>query len=110
MKKIHVILSTVLLFASANIHADILRLATTTSTVNSGLLEILIPIFENNSGHKVHVIAVGTGKALRMGEAGDVDVVLVHSRQAENKFIENGHGVNRRSIMYNDFIIVGPKK
>ena len=110
MKKIHVILSTVLLFASANIHADILRLATTTSTENSGLLKVLIPVFEQRSGHKVHVIAVGTGKALRMGEAGDADVLLVHSRQAENKFIADGHGINHRSIMYNDFVIVGPEE
>ena len=110
MKKIHVILSTALLFSSINIHADVLRLATTTSTENSGLLNVLIPVFEKRSGHKVHVIAVGTGKALRMGEAGDADVLLVHSRQAEDKFIADGHGINHRSIMYNDFVIVGPKE
>ena len=110
MKKIHVILSTILLFASATIQADVLRLATTTSTENSGLLKVLIPVFEKISGHKVHVIAVGTGKALRMGEAGDADVLLVHSRQAEDKFIADGHGINHRSIMYNDFVIVGPKE
>lgn len=108
MKKIYFIFSITLLI-STHLHADTLRLATTTSTVNSGLLNVLIPVFEKSSGHKVQVIAVGTGKALRMGEAGDVDVLLVHSRQAENKFIADGHGVNRRSIMYNDFIIVGPK-
>ncbi|MFK5914516.1 MAG: substrate-binding domain-containing protein [Woeseiaceae bacterium] len=96
-------------FISTNLYADTLRLATTTSTENSGLLNVLIPLFEKDSGHKIHVIAVGTGKALRMGEAGDADVLLVHSRQAEEKFIADGHGVNHRSVMYNDFVIVGPK-
>lgn len=110
MKKIHVILFTALLLANINSQADTLRLATTTSTANSGLLNVLIPVFEKTSGHKVHVIAVGTGKALRMGEAGDADVLLVHSRQAENKFIADGHGINHRSVMYNDFVIVGPKE
>ena len=110
MKKEHVIFSITLLFASTCLYADTIKLATTTSTENSGLLKVLIPLFEKNSGHKVHVIAVGTGKALRMGEAGDADVLLVHSRQAENKFINDGHGVNHRSVMYNDFVIVGPKE
>lgn len=109
MIKKHIIFFSVLLFASTSLHAEILRLATTTSTENSGLLNVLLPLFEKMSGHKVHVIAVGTGKALRMGEAGDADVVLVHSRQAEKKFIANGHGVNHRAVMYNDFIIVGPE-
>ena len=109
MKKIPLIFSTILLFTSTSLNADILRLATTTSTENSGLLSVLIPNFETKTGHKVHVIAVGTGKALRMGEAGDADVVLVHSQKAEKKFIDDGHGVNHRAVMYNDFVIVGPK-
>lgn len=88
--------------------ADILKLATTTSTENSGLLKVLLPAFEKTTGYKVHVIAVGTGKALRMGEAGDADVLLVHSRKAEDKFVFDKHGVNHRSVMYNDFVIVGP--
>ena len=88
--------------------ADTLKLATTTSTENSGLLKAILPDFEKNTGHKIHVIAVGTGKALHMGEIGDVDVVLVHARKAEEKFLADGNGVNRRSVMYNDFIIVGP--
>ena len=91
-------------------HADILKLATTTSTDNSGLLKVLLPDFEKTSGHKVHVIAVGTGKALHMGETGDVDVVLVHSRKAEEKFVADGHGINHRDVMYNDFVLVGPEK
>src|SRR5947207_4581027 len=85
-----------------------IRLATTTSTENSGLLRVLLPAFERDSGYKVNVIAVGTGKALRMGQDGDVDVVMVHARVDEDKFIAAGYGVNRRDLMYNDFVIVGP--
>jgi len=85
-----------------------LKLATTTSTENSGLLGVLLPPFEEKFGIKVDVIAVGTGKALTLGENGDVDVVLVHARAAEDKFIEEGYGVNRRDVMFNDFIILGP--
>ena len=86
----------------------VLKLATTTSTENSGLLQYLLPAFEHESGYKVHVIAVGTGKALRMGRDGDVDVVLVHAPTAEQKFVDTGHGVKRVGVMYNDFVIVGP--
>jgi len=86
-----------------------LRLATTTSTANSGLMEFLLPVFTTETGLVVHLIAVGTGKALRLGREGDVDVVLVHARQAENKFVADGYGVDRADVMYNDFIIVGPK-
>jgi tungstate transport system substrate-binding protein len=95
----------------APVHADpkVIRLATTTSTDNSGLLAYLLPAFEHSSGYKVHVIAVGTGKALRMGQDGDVDVVMVHARAAEDKFMAAGYGVNRRDLMYNDFVIVGPR-
>lgn len=85
-----------------------LRLATTTSTENSGLLEVLLLPFEVKFGVKVDVIVVGTGKALKLGENGDVDVVLVHARAVEDKFIQEGYGVNRRDVMYNDFIILGP--
>ncbi|MBF8259496.1 MAG: tupA [Actinobacteria bacterium] len=85
-----------------------LRMSTTTSTENSGLLSVLLPPFEKKFGCKVDVIAVGTGKALKLGEAGDVDVVFVHARNLEDKFVANGFGVNRRDVMYNDFVIVGP--
>ncbi len=85
-----------------------LRLATTTSTENSGLLQNLLPYFERKTGYTVHVIAVGTGKALRMGRDGDVDVVLVHAPAAEQKFVDEGAGVKRVKVMYNDFVIVGP--
>ena len=85
-----------------------LRLATTTSTENSGLLRAILPRFEAASGLKVHVISVGTGKAMRLGENGDVDVLLVHSRADEDRFVAQGHGVGRRDVMHNDFIVAGP--
>jgi tungstate transport system substrate-binding protein len=87
----------------------IVRLATTTSTDNSGLLNALLPKFTEDTGYQVHVIAVGTGKALRMGRDGDVDLVLVHARPAEDKFVAEGFGEKRYGVMYNDFVIVGPK-
>lgn len=87
---------------------QVVRLATTTSTENSGLLGKLLPAFERTTGIQVQVIAVGTGKALRMGRDGDVDVVLVHSPAAEDAFIQAGYGVNHRGVMYNDFVLVGP--
>ncbi|MDP6622873.1 MAG: substrate-binding domain-containing protein [Alphaproteobacteria bacterium] len=83
-------------------------LASTTSTENSGLLADLLPRFRAASGIAVRVVAVGTGAALRLGGRGDADVVLVHSRQAELDFVAAGHGVERREVMFNDFVIVGP--
>lgn len=85
-----------------------LRLSTTTSTENSGLLGVLVPPFEKLCQCKVDVIAVGTGKALKLGEQGDVDVVLVHARALEDRFVAAGFGVNRRDVMYNDFVVLGP--
>jgi len=85
-----------------------LRLAVTTSTRDSGLLDVLVPAFEHERGVRVDVIAVGTGKALKLGEAGDVDVLLVHARDAENAFMQAGHGIRREDVMYNTFEIVGP--
>lgn len=102
--------ATFVLLSPAHAEQKVLRLATTTSTDNSGLLKFLLPAFEKSSGYKVHVIAVGTGKALRMGQDGDVDVVMVHARTDEDKFVAAGYGVNRRDLMYNDFVIVGPKQ
>jgi|SRR5512133_3066506 tungstate transport system substrate-binding protein len=87
---------------------EVIRLSTTTSTENSGLLQYLLPAFEAKTHTRVHVIAVGTGKALEMAKNGDVDVTLVHARPSEDKFVAEGHGVQRRDVMYNDFIIVGP--
>jgi tungstate transport system substrate-binding protein len=86
-----------------------LRMATTTSTDNSGLLKVLLPKYEAKCGCKVRVVAVGTGAALKLGENGDADVLLVHARKAEDEFVAKGFGVNRRDVMYNDFILVGPK-
>jgi len=86
----------------------ILRLATTTSTYDSGLLDVLVPPFEKQQHATVHVISVGTGKALRLGENGDVDLVLVHARAAEDRFVKAGHGVDRRDVMFNDFVVLGP--
>ena len=89
--------------------AEDIRLATTTSTENSGLLKVILPIFEAKYGGKVRVISVGTGAALKLGENGDADVVLVHARSLEDKFMAGGFGSVRRDVMYNDFVIVGPK-
>ena len=86
----------------------VLRLSTTTSTENSGLLGYLLPAFEAKSGIKVNVISVGTGKALELGKNGDVDVTLVHARALEDKFVAEGWGIDRRDVMYNDFIVAGP--
>lgn len=85
-----------------------LRMATTTSTEASGLLKEILPRFEAQTGYKMRVVAVGSGKAMQIGEAGDADVLLVHARPSEDKFMAAGHGTLRRDVMYNDFIIVGP--
>ncbi len=85
-----------------------LRLATTTSTENSGLLAEAIPPFEQRFGVKVDVIPVGTGRALKLGQNGDVDVVLVHAPEAEEAFVQAGFGINRRAVMKNDFLLLGP--
>jgi tungstate transport system substrate-binding protein len=86
-----------------------LRMATTTSTYDSGLLQHLKPLFEKHSGLTWQVISGGTGKAIQLGQRGDVDVLLVHSRPDEDKYISEGHGTVRRDVMLNDFVIVGPE-
>ena len=86
-----------------------LKLATTTSTYETGLLDYLLKPFNQKYNVEVHIISVGTGKAMKIGENGDVDLILVHARKAEEKFIKKGYGVNRRDVMYNDFVIIGPK-
>jgi len=83
-------------------------LATTTSTQDSGLLDVLIPVFEKKTGYFIKTIAVGSGQAMAMGQKGEADVLLVHSPKAEKKFVAEGYGINRRLIMHNDFMIVGP--
>ena len=87
-----------------------LILGTTTSTQDSGLLDILIPVFEKTTGFKVKTIAVGTGEAIAMGIRGEADVLLVHSPDDEIKFVSDGFGINRKLVMHNDFVIVGPKE
>lgn len=94
---------------SASAAEKSVMLAATTSTDNSGLLAYLLPIFEAKTGIKVHVLTVGTGQALRAARNGDVDVVLVHDRASELKFVAEGYGVERREVMYNYFILVGPR-
>ena len=109
--RIHLVsylLLSLLLTACGSPEPGVLRLATTTSTDNSGLLDAILPDFEEANHARVDVIAVGTGQALALGEAGDADIILVHARSREDAFIEAGHGLERFDVMYNDFIIVGP--
>ncbi len=87
---------------------EVLRLATTTSTEDSGLLVAILPDFEEEFNARVDVVAVGTGQAVELGEAGDADVILVHARSREDAFVADGHGTARFDVMYNDFILVGP--
>ena len=93
---------------AGNDAGSLLRMATTTSTANSGLMEYLLPEFTRDTAIEVQVIAVGTGKALRLGREGDVDAVLVHARSAEQAFIDADFGVERFDVMYNDFVLIGP--
>ncbi len=85
-----------------------LILATTTSTQDSGLLDVLIPMFEKATGYQVKTIAVGSGQAMAMGERGEADVLLVHAPDSEKKFVADGYGINRQFVMHNDFVFVGP--
>ena len=86
-----------------------LTLATTTSTYDSGLLDVLLPPFEEANGVEVRVIALGTGQAIALGERGDADLLLVHDPQREERFVAEGFGIERRSVMYNQFVIIGPE-
>jgi tungstate transport system substrate-binding protein len=98
------------LVAIGAVHAQerFITLSSTTSTQDSGLFDYILPIFKNATGLGVHVVAVGTGQALAIGARGDADALLVHDRAGEDKFVADGFGVDRRDVMYNDFIIVGP--
>lgn len=87
-----------------------LILASTTSTENSGLLKHLTPIFTETTGIIVHTIALGTGQAIRVAQNGDADILMVHAKKSEIEFLEAGYGIDRREVMYNDFIIVGDKE
>lgn len=113
MKRLHLLFSLVLLLSMlaagcTPANKGTLILATTTSTQDSGLLDVLVPLFEKESGYTVQTVAVGTGEALKMGEDGNADVLLVHAPSFEVAFMDAGHGKERLLVMHNDFIIVGP--
>ena len=94
---------------SENTANKTIRLAVTTSFHNSGLADVLLPEIQADTGINVQLLVVGTGQALRLGRSGDVDAILVHSKKAEETFVDEGYGTHRREIMYNDFVVVGPK-
>lgn len=102
-----VVFATALL-AAAGTHAETMRVAVTTSFHNSGLSDVLLPAVARDLGLDVRLLVVGTGQALRLGRAGDVDAVLAHSRAAEEAFVAAGFATHRREIMYNDFVLIGP--
>jgi tungstate transport system substrate-binding protein len=117
MKKVKILISSVIIIiifsliflvtATHSASKEII-LATTTSTQDTGLLDILLPVFSKKTGYVVKTIAVGSGQAMTLGERGEADVLLVHSPDAEKKFVKDGYGINRRIVMHNDFILVGP--
>ena len=107
MKKL-ILLAAAFVLAAFSAQAEVLRLAVTTSFENSGLADILLPEILADTGIEVQLLVVGTGQAIKLGEAGDVDAVLVHARSAEEAFVASGGATHRREIMYNDFVIIGP--
>lgn len=111
MRKMRLVLFVclfVFVLAGAASGAEVLRMATTTSTDNTGLLDYLAPLLLKEKNIELQWVSVGTGKALEYGRNGDVDVLLVHAPEVEKKFVADGWGVNRRQVMFNDFIVVGP--
>ena len=106
---IRTLISATFFCAASMTQADTLKLAVTTSFENSGLADVLLPEIEADLGIDLQLLVVGTGQALRLGEAGDVDAILVHSRVSEEVFVADGFGTHRREIMYNDFVLIGPK-
>lgn len=109
MKHLRILLSIASILAvTFSVQAQEMKLAVTTSFNNSGLSDILIPEIKNDLNLEVQLLVVGTGQALKLGRSGDVDAILVHSKVAEEKFIEEGYGTHRREIMYNDFVLIGP--
>ena len=110
MGLIRTLLAALLCFAaSAEAQPRYITVASTTSTEQSGLFKHLLPLFEKKTGIQARVVALGTGQALDMGRRGDADVVFVHARALEEEFVAEGHGVRRHEVMYNDFILIGPK-
>lgn len=102
------LLGVLISFAAAMAQAETLRMAVTTSFHNSGLADVLLPEIQKDLDLEVQLLVVGTGQALKLGRAGDVDAILVHSRAAEEAFVAEGYGTHRREIMYNDFVLIGP--
>jgi tungstate transport system substrate-binding protein len=109
MVRIVALLLSILLIDAAQAEDKFITLSSTTSTEDSGLFGHILPIFRSARGIDVHVVAAGTGQALAIGQRGDADALLVHDRPGEDKFVADGYGIDRRDVMYNDFIIVGPK-
>jgi tungstate transport system substrate-binding protein len=109
MIRIFALFLSLFLLSDAYAQERFITLSSTTSTEDSGLFGHILPIFRAANGIAVHVVAVGTGQALAIGERGDADALLVHDRPGEDKFVAEGYGIDRRDVMYNDFVIVGPK-
>ncbi|MEK6744332.1 MAG: extracellular solute-binding protein [Nitrospirota bacterium] len=110
MKRLFALLTVSLILTTAlsAIAETRIRMASTTSTQNSGLFDFLLPVFEKTTGIKIDVVAVGTGASIEIGERGDADVVFVHAKEQELKAVEEGFFVNRQDVMYNDFVVIGP--
>ena len=108
LRRLLILVAMALSCSSAFAQERFITLASTTSTDQSGLFAALLPAFQQDSGIAVRVVAVGTGQALKLGERGDVDALLVHDRAGEDKFMAEGFGIDRRDVMYNDFVLVGP--
>jgi len=108
-QKLNIILVLCFFFSPLNAETEILRLAITHTTENSGLMPKLNPVFENDNNIKINVITVGSGQALRLGKQGDVDVLLAHAPEDEKQFIKSGYGLKRHPFMHNDFILLGPE-
>src|SRR5512147_1200204 len=108
MKRIVTFVFAVMLISAVAFAETRIRMASTTSTQNSGLFEYLLPLFEKKTGIKIDVVAVGTGAAIEIGKRGDADVVFVHAKEQEMKAVKEGFFVNRHDVMYNDFVIIGP--
>src|SRR6516225_9401824 len=109
MMQIVALILSIIVVSAAQADERFITLASTTSAQDSGLFGYILPIFKAVTGLSVHVVAVGTGQALARGERGDADALLVHDRVGEDKFVTQGFGIDRRDVMFNDFVIVGPK-
>jgi len=108
MKRISILVLLFTVIATAAFAETRIRMASTTSTHNSGLFDYLLPIFEKKTGIKLDVVAVGTGASIEIGKRGDADIVFVHAKELELKAVEEGFFVNRHDVMYNDFVVIGP--